>query len=130
MILRAFLPPLSRCLVVGVALCALSACSGAQSPCYLVNGAEARRLLGPGTILLDARPREPEPVVRLDGAIAVPRAEFSYRLKNLDARSRIVVFAESRGRAYDAAEELRKYGFTVYELGTIADWKARESKCD
>jgi rhodanese-related sulfurtransferase len=105
-------------------------CGGGPSQCYLVNGNEAKKLLTPGTMLLDARPREPAPMVKLPGAVAIPRNEFSYRLKNLDARTRIVVFAESRGAAHDAADELREAGFVVYELGSVEDWHSQNSKCE
>ncbi|HSC86568.1 MAG TPA: rhodanese-like domain-containing protein [Polyangiaceae bacterium] len=116
--------------LVACALLALTACGGGSSQCYLVNGQQTKKLLGPGTILLDARPREPAPMTKLPGAIAVPRDEFSYRLKGLDARSKIVVFAESRSAARDAAEELREQGFVVYELGSVEDWNSTESKCE
>jgi len=116
-------------LCVALAVLVLGAC-GPKAPCFLVSGAEAKKLLVPGTVLLDARPRKESQSSHIDGSIAVPRSEFSYRLTNLDLRSRIVVFAESRDAAYEAAEELRSRGFTVYELGTVNDWKSTETKCE
>lgn len=122
-----------RCAVLVVTL-ALAACSassssspdGAQGVAQgggRVEGAEARRLVAGGALLLDVRSPEEFAEGHIEGAVNVPFDEVTARLAELGPSSRpVVAYCHSGRRSAIAATALRGRGYTVWDLGPMTAW--------
>jgi phage shock protein E len=88
-----------------------------------VDGAEARRLVGGGALLLDVRTPAEFAGKHVDGALNIPVQVLGQRLGDVGSKDRpIVVYCQSGGRSARAAVELRAAGYTVHDLGGIGNW--------
>lgn len=85
-------------------------------------GAEARRLVSTGALLLDVRTPEEFAEGHIQGALNVPVGELPERLSDLGSGDRpIVVYCRSGARSGRAKRLLEKRGFTsVHDLGAMA----------
>jgi rhodanese-related sulfurtransferase len=123
-VLRRLIAPL-----LWLSLLGLAACGGTPEPCYVVSGDQARAMLGPGTILLDVRTPEQHRLGPIEGSVHIPLEELSYRMRYVATHNRIVVIAESDGRARRAAEQLRAAGYEVFELGGVERLRSTGERC-
>lgn len=123
-----------RTIILAAAL-ALAACSASSSDTPPpeasapaagggpVAGAEARRLVAQGALLLDVRTAGEFSAGHVDGALNVPFDEVAARLAELGPPSRpIVAYCHSGRRSGIAATTLRARGYTVWDLGPMTAW--------
>jgi rhodanese-related sulfurtransferase len=89
-----------------------------------LQGAEARQLVAAGARLLDVRSPGEFDRGHLPGAINVPVQELEARLTEVGPPDHdVVVYCRSGHRSTNAAELLRRHGFTkVHNLGPMTAW--------
>lgn len=89
-----------------------------------VSGAEARRQVEAGALLLDVRTPEEFAAGHLPGALNIPVQKLGDRMAELPARDRpIVVYCRSGQRSRRAVRALREAGYVeVHDLGPMAAW--------
>jgi rhodanese-related sulfurtransferase len=89
-----------------------------------LQGAEARRLVAEGALLLDVRSPGEFSGGHLPGAINVPVQELEARLREVGPDERhVVVYCRSGHRSSRAAQILREHGFAhVHNLGPMTAW--------
>lgn len=89
-----------------------------------VDGAEARRLVSDGAVLLDVREPEEFAAGHLEGAINIPVDELGSRVGELGAKDRaVVVYCRSGRRSADALGTLKAAGFAgAVDLGPMSAW--------
>lgn len=87
-----------------------------------ISGAEARRLLEEGALLLDVRPRLEFAQSHLPDAVNIPLEELSSRMSELPIERTIITYCKLGDRSHKAAELLREAGYDVHELGGRADF--------
>jgi rhodanese-related sulfurtransferase len=97
---------------------------GKSLPAELVDGAQARALVGNGALLLDVRDESEFAFGHLPGAINIPVTRLRAELARLrDAAPAIVLYCASGGRSKIAHGLLAQAGFTgVHDLGGIGRW--------
>lgn len=89
----------------------------------VVGGAEARRLVAQGAVLLDVRTPGEFAAGHIDGALNVSYDEVTRRSAELGPPPRsIVVYCHSGRRSAIAASELRGRGYSVWDLGAMTAW--------
>ncbi len=91
-----------------------------------VTGEAAHELVKQGALLLDVRTPQEFQGGHLDGAVNVPVQELEAKLATLPAKmdQPIVVYCRSGHRSANAAELLKKAGYTkVQDLGAMSNWK-------
>jgi rhodanese-related sulfurtransferase len=98
--------------------------SGNAEPCDsgTVSGTRARELVAQGALLLDVRTASEFARGNLAGAINIPLDELPDRLGELPKDKTIVTYCSSGSRASQAADLLRRQGFTVCNLGPMSAW--------
>jgi phage shock protein E len=97
--------------------------AGMMTGANRVDGAEAKRLVTAGALLLDVRTPAEYAGGHVNGALNIPIQVLSQRLGDLGDKGReIVVYCQSGGRSARAAAELRQAGYTVHDLGGIGNW--------
>ena len=87
--------------------------------------AAARQLVAEGALLLDVRSGGEFASGHLPGAVHVPLAELSGRLRDVgsDKARPIVVYCASGIRSATAASQLRGAGYgAVHDLGAMSRW--------
>jgi phage shock protein E len=89
-----------------------------------VTGADARKLVGEGALLVDVRGPEEYAAGHIDGAVNVSVGDLPQRLMELGPKDKpLVLYCQHGVRATKAADILRKAGFTeVHNLGAISNW--------
>lgn len=89
-----------------------------------IDGAQARRLVDSGALLLDVRTTGEFAGGHLPGAVNVPVDELPQGMHHLSPPDRvIVVYCRSGMRSSRAAGLLRRAGFqTVHDLGGMGNW--------
>lgn len=89
-----------------------------------ISGAEARRLVERGAVLLDVRSPGEFAGGHIEGAINLPVQELHARLGEVGERTRaVVVYCRSGVRSASASATLRRAGFAaVHDLGGIGNW--------
>jgi phage shock protein E len=88
-----------------------------------IDGAEAKRLVAAGALLLDVRMPDEFASGHVDGAVNIPVQVLGQRLAEVGAKDReVVVYCKSGGRSARAAAELRQAGYSVHDLGGIGNW--------
>ena len=89
-----------------------------------VSGADARRLVASGALLVDVRTFEEFTSGHLPGAVNIPVQELDRRLGELGPKDRpIVLYCRSGNRSGRAARMLERAGFaTIHHLGSIRRW--------
>jgi phage shock protein E len=89
-----------------------------------IDGAQARRLVDQGALLLDVRTPGEFAGGHLPGAVNIPVDDLPAELRQLPDPGRvIVVYCRSGMRSSRATGLLRRAGFeTVHDLGGIGNW--------
>jgi phage shock protein E len=88
-----------------------------------VDGAEARRLVEQGAVLLDVRTAAEFGGGHIQGAINIPVQELDARLADVgDKDKTVIVYCRSGARSARAAATLEAAGYTVRDLGSMAAW--------
>jgi phage shock protein E len=88
-----------------------------------IDGAEAKRLVNAGALLLDVRTPEEYAGGHVEGAVNIPVQVLGQRLGEVGSKDReIVVYCKSGGRSARAAAELRQAGYAAHDLGGIGNW--------
>jgi rhodanese-related sulfurtransferase len=86
-------------------------------------GAEARRRVEGGALLVDVRTPQEFAAGHLPGAVNVPVDEVGQRIGELAPPGReLVVYCRSGGRSARAARTLEGAGYSVYDLGAMSSW--------
>ncbi len=100
-------------------------CHGLASPVSGpngVSGAEAKKLVSSGALLLDVRTPEEFADGHIEGAQNVPLGVLEGAMSQLPKNRTIVVYCQVGGRATAAAQHLAASGFDVRNLGAMANW--------
>lgn len=87
-----------------------------------IDGAEAKRLVAAGALLLDVRTPEEFADGHIDGARNLPIDRLDGELGTLPRDKTIVVYCASGARSNAAAQTLHGAGFDVRDLGRMAAW--------
>lgn len=87
-----------------------------------VDGAEAKKLVAEGALLLDVRSQEEFDDEHILGATNIPVNELQAKLASLPKDKPIVVYCAIGGRATKAAAMLADAGYSVRNLGGMASW--------
>jgi phage shock protein E len=89
-----------------------------------ISGAEARKLVAGGAMLVDVRSPEEFSGGHIEGAVSIPIQELSGRVDELGTKSgEIVLYCQSGSRSAMAKRLLERNGFTnVHDLGGIGQW--------
>lgn len=83
----------------------------------------ARELVAAGALLLDVRTPEEYADRHVEGAVNIPVHELSGRLKEVGTTMRpVVVYCRSGARSASAAQQLRRAGYEVHDIGGIGNW--------
>ena len=90
---------------------------------------EAHELVGRGALLVDVRSPAEFAERHVAGSINVPVEDLRRRLAGLPRRP-LIVYCHTGVRAGIAASILRKAGFEVHNLGSIARWRRDPSGDD
>jgi phage shock protein E len=83
---------------------------------------EAHRLVERGALLLDVRTAAEFAERRLPNSLNLPVEQLQKRLSELPRTRPLVVYCHTGVRAGFATHILRKAGFEVHNLGTLARW--------
>jgi phage shock protein E len=94
------------------------ACAGCATD---TSSREAHELVDHGALLVDVRSKSEFAERHIAGSINVPVEDLKRRLSELPNRP-LVVYCHTGARAGFAASILRKAGFEVHNLGSIARW--------
>lgn len=88
-----------------------------------VTGAEAKKLVAGGALLLDVRTPEEYAGGHVSGALNIPVQTLGQRLGEVGPKEReVVVYCQMGGRSARAAAQLRAAGYKVHDLGGMAGW--------
>ena len=88
-----------------------------------VTGAEAKKLVAGGALLLDVRTPEEYSGGHVEGAVNIPVQTLGQRLGEVGPKEReVVVYCQMGGRSARAAAQLRDAGYKVHDLGGMASW--------
>lgn len=89
-----------------------------------IPGAEARRLVGEGAVLVDVRTRSEFSRGHIEGAINIPVQELAERAGELGDKARpVVLYCQSGARSSSAKRVLERDGFAeVHNLGAMSRW--------
>lgn len=96
------------------------------APTPTISGDEAKALVKQGALLLDVRTPAEFAEAHVDGATNIPVHELEAKLGSFPAKKGqgIVVYCKSGRRSANAAEILKKAGYTkVFDLGGMSNWK-------
>jgi phage shock protein E len=90
----------------------------------LIDGADARRLVATGALLVDVRTPDEYNSAHIEGALNIPVQQLASRTIELgDPERTIVVYCGTGRRSSQAAEILNAAGFrTVHNLGAMSRW--------
>lgn len=100
-----------------------SAASDDADDAPIVSGAEARRLIAEGALLLDVRSGFEYALRHLDGAANIPVDELERRAGELDPERPVVVYCLSGHRSAEAGRILRRHGHRrVYDVGSMVGY--------
>jgi rhodanese-related sulfurtransferase len=83
---------------------------------------DAHQLVERGALLVDVRSRAEFAELHLPGSVNIPVEELKKRMSELPKRP-LVVYCHTGVRAGFATAMLRKAGFEVHNLGSLARWK-------
>lgn len=123
-----------RLIFLAVLALSFAACdkAGAQSPAtpqgaptrqpQRVTGAEARKFVAAGALLLDVRTPDEFNELHLDGARNIPVSDVQRALPTLPKDKPIVVYCAVGSRSAMAASILAAAGFDVKNLGAMGNW--------
>lgn len=89
-----------------------------------IDGAEARRLVKEGALLLDVRTPEEFAAGHLPDALNIPVQELEQRIAELGPKQKsVVVYCRSGNRSGRAARLLKREGYpAVRDLGGMSRW--------
>ncbi len=87
-----------------------------------INGAEARKLVAAGALLIDVRSPEEFADGHIDGARNIPLNVLDAAIPSLPKDKTIVVYCHSGARSSVAATHLADAGYTVRNLGAMSAW--------
>lgn len=89
-----------------------------------LSGADARKMVADGAVLLDVRTPGEFAAGHIDGALNIPVDELPRRLDEVGARDKpVVVYCRSGRRSAQAAGMMRQQGFqSVHDLGGMNRW--------
>jgi phage shock protein E len=111
-----------KLLLLGVALLAALAYFLAPRAGQL-TGAEARKLVAAGAVLVDVRTAGEFAAGHIEGAVNVPVQELDARSNELPRDRALVVYCRSGNRSGTAARALKSAGFTdIHDLGAMSRW--------
>ena len=86
------------------------------------RGAEAKKRIAEGALLLDVRTPAEFAEGHIDGALNIPVQVLPQRIDELGDRSRpIVVYCRSGMRSANAAQILGRAGYTVHDAGGMSN---------
>lgn len=97
------------------------AAPGAKAPAF-VNGAEAKKLVEAGAVLLDVRTKDEFDEYHLPGARNLPVSDVRSQLASLPKDKPIVVYCAVGSRSKAAANMLAAAGYDARNLGAIGNW--------
>ena len=86
------------------------------------SSGQARHLVAEGALLLDVRTPHEFASGHLPGAVNLPVQELPFRLKELPAGKKVVVYCRSGARSAVARKLLQSEGHEVLDIGTMAAW--------
>lgn len=87
-----------------------------------ISGAQAQEIVQGGGVLLDVRTPAEFSDKHLDGAVNIAVDDLEGRMTELDKEKPVVVYCQSGRRAERAAEMLKSAGYTVSEIGRMAQY--------
>ena len=87
-----------------------------------VDGAEARKLVAAGALLIDVRSPEEFADGHIEGARNIPLNVLDGALPSLPKSKTIVVYCHSGARSGVAATHLAAAGYAVRNLGAMSAW--------
>lgn len=102
-----------------------SAATGATSSAgqsARVDGAEARRLVAAGAVIVDVRTPGEFAGGHVEGARNIPVDEIESRLSEIPREKTVVVYCASGRRSASAAAVLARAGYTVRDMGPFSAW--------
>ena len=114
----------SRSLLLVAFAFAFPACNGASAGVPRVDGAEARRLVAEGAVLLDVRTPREFARGHAEPAVNVPLGELAARLDELPRDRPVITYCMAGARSRQAAAALEEAGFDVRDLGSLSAWEA------
>lgn len=82
----------------------------------------ARQLVAEGALLLDVRTPPEFEGGHLPGATNIPVQELAFRLDEIAAGRKVVVYCRSGARSAVAKKLLESEGHEVLDIGTMAAW--------
>ncbi len=100
-----------------------------RAGCEKVSGEQAKALVAEGATLLDVRTPQEYEKRHIEEARLVPHDQVSDYLDEIPKSQPVVTYCRSGRRAAAAAEQLRRRGYEVYELGGIDDWDTTGNRC-
>jgi phage shock protein E len=110
-------------LILAVAVALVLALLLLRSPKDRIDGAEARRLLEEGAVLLDVRTPAEFASGHIEGAINIPVQELEARLGVVGEKNKtVIVYCRSGARSAQAAKTLAGAGYVARDLGPMSAW--------
>jgi len=83
----------------------------------------ARELVAQGALLLDVRTPAEFAEHHVAGSVNIPVQELSGRLQDVGPKTRpVVVYCRSGARSASAAQQLKRAGYEVCDIGGIANY--------
>lgn len=89
---------------------------------HRVGGADARRKVDEGALLLDVRTPAEFENGHLPGATNIPVGELGRRVEELPKDRPIIAYCQSGMRSASAVRALRAKGVEAYNLGPMSAW--------
>jgi len=86
------------------------------------SGAEARRWVAEGALLLDVRTPAEHAQGHIEGSLNIPVQELGARMAELPRGRSVVVYCRSGGRSAAATSMLQTAGHPVLDLGPMHAW--------
>ncbi len=89
-----------------------------------LSGAEARRLVADGALLLDVRTPAEYQAGHVGGAVNIPVQDLERRIDEITPKDRpVVLYCQSGNRSGRAARMLTQAGYrSVHDLGAMSRW--------
>ena len=88
-----------------------------------VSPQKAKELVAEGARLVDVRTPGEHKQGHIEGSINIPVQDLGSRLSEVGDKAKpVVVYCASGARSASAAGALKRAGYTVYDLGSIARW--------
>ena len=95
---------------------------GSRSPSAPSASGDARAWVADGALLLDVRTPQEFVAGHLPGAVNLPVQELPFRLKDVPAGQKVVVYCRSGARSAVAKKLLQTDGHEVLDIGTMSGW--------